>query len=125
MILFYLVIFRRLNFEMKNKKIKMNSIIFFSLLINLVSSQVEETKAKEISNFVTKDFIFDLAKSKPAKTDGNTIRVLTLALFPVLAHSGVTFALVELEPCGINLPHLHPRATEILFVGFFLALQRF
>jgi quercetin dioxygenase-like cupin family protein len=29
---------------------------------------------------------------------------------------GVAMAVAFIEPCGINLPHTHPRATEIIYV---------
>ena len=33
-----------------------------------------------------------------------------------MAGQGISFTLVTLEPCGINLPHIHPRATEQIYV---------
>ncbi|CAN0597135.1 unnamed protein product, partial [Laminaria digitata] len=32
---------------------------------------------------------------------------------PALAGQGISMALVNLGPCAINLPHIHPRATEV------------
>ncbi|CAM6054393.1 unnamed protein product [Sphagnum tenellum] len=29
---------------------------------------------------------------------------------------GISYTLFNLEPCGINLPHVHPRATELLYL---------
>ena len=105
---------------MKTKRV-ITTFAFLAIMVCLVSSQVEETKADQIGKFKTKDFVFDLKKSKPlSQSGGNTLRLLTLALFPALAQSGVTIAYLELEPCGINLPHIHPRATEILFVSLHL-----
>ncbi len=34
----------------------------------------------------------------------------------MLKGEGVSHTLFNLAPCGINPPHTHPRATEILFV---------
>ena len=35
---------------------------------------------------------------------------------PVLAGEGVSITLFTIKPCGINEPHVHPRATEISYV---------
>ncbi|CAM9329551.1 unnamed protein product, partial [Ectocarpus sp. 12 AP-2014] len=32
---------------------------------------------------------------------------------PALDGQGISMALVNLDPCAINLPHIHPRATEV------------
>lgn len=34
--------------------------------------------------------------------------------FPILLDQGISTALAFLEPCGINTPHVHPRASEFL-----------
>jgi len=34
--------------------------------------------------------------------------------FPAIIGHGISMTLGIIEPCGINLPHTHPRATEIL-----------
>jgi hypothetical protein len=35
---------------------------------------------------------------------------------PSLAYLGISFATIEFAPCGINIPHIHPRATEFIYV---------
>ena len=32
-------------------------------------------------------------------------------------------ALQSLDPCAVVLPHVHPRATEMIYVNFFLILS--
>ena len=68
--------------------------------------------------FDNNDFVFDLAGSKPDSETpgGGTIQPLGVAQLPALAGEGVSYSLFNLEPCGINLPHVHQRATELLFV---------
>ncbi|KAJ1454285.1 RmlC-like cupin domain-containing protein, partial [Pelagophyceae sp. CCMP2097] len=44
------------------------------------------------------------------------IRAVTVAELPSLYGEGLSYSLFEIEPCGINLPHEHPRATELLYV---------
>ena len=41
-------------------------------------------------------------------------RVANVNHIPVLEGNGVSMVLFNLEPCGINLPHVHPRATEVI-----------
>jgi hypothetical protein len=36
--------------------------------------------------------------------------------FPSLADEGLSFSLYTIEPCGVNLPHVHPRASELLYL---------
>ena len=67
--------------------------------------------------FNNKDFVFDLASSVPvSETAAVTIRRLEVAQLPALAGQGLSSALFRIEACGIILPHVHPRATEIVFV---------
>lgn len=63
------------------------------------------------------DFVFNLGASMPTSNGlGGEIRPVGVAELPALSKNGVAMSLFILEPCGINLPHVHPRATEILYV---------
>lgn len=67
--------------------------------------------------FDEKDFVFDLLGSVPASiTPAGTVQPLDVENMPALAGEGVSYSLFNIEPCGINLPHVHPRATELLYV---------
>lgn len=69
------------------------------------------------NQFSAKDFTFNLAaQSADSSGLGGTIRPLSVAQLPSLAGQGVSMTLFRLDPCGINLPHVHPRATEIIYV---------
>ncbi|CAM9752540.1 unnamed protein product, partial [Ectocarpus sp. 13 AM-2016] len=48
--------------------------------------------------------------------DGFQIRAATLGQIPALDGQGIAMALVNLDACTINLPHIHPRATEMQYV---------
>jgi len=57
---------------------------------------------------------------------GRTVEAITTN-FPALIGHGMAMTVGFIEPCGINLPHTHPRATEINFIvsgsfraGFFM-----
>ena len=61
--------------------------------------------------------MFDLLGSYPSsESAAGTIRPLDVTNFPSLAGQGLSYSLFNIEPCGINLPHVHPRATELLYV---------
>jgi len=62
------------------------------------------------------DFVFNLSTSVPEVGGGGTIRRANGATFPALDGNGISYSLFDLKPCGINLPHVHPRATELLYV---------
>ena len=68
--------------------------------------------------FDASDFVFHLAGSDPgSSTSACTMQGLDVTKLQSLAGQGVAYTLFTLEPCGgINLPHVHPRATEIIHV---------
>ena len=72
-----------------------------------------------LADLKSSDFVYDLLKQNGTKDGNNTIRQLSVSQFPTLAYMGISYTLFELAPCGINLPHIHPRATELLYVRKF------
>ncbi|KAJ7770024.1 RmlC-like cupin [Mycena metata] len=46
---------------------------------------------------------------------GGKIITANAATFPAVVGNGAAMAVGLLEPCGMNTPHTHPRATEIQF----------
>ena len=67
--------------------------------------------------FNSEDFAFDLQGAEPeVEGDAGTVKVANLGNVPVLSGEGVSYALVELDPCGLNLPHHHPRAAEFGYI---------
>ncbi|KAL5731727.1 hypothetical protein ACHQM5_004427 [Ranunculus cassubicifolius] len=64
------------------------------------------------------DFFFD-GLAKPAVTNTTMGAVVTAAnvqKIPGLNTQGVSMSRVDYAPGGLNPPHIHPRATEIVFV---------
>eukprot|EP00121_Abeoforma_whisleri_P007795 Awhi_evm1s7128 len=47
---------------------------------------------------------------------GGLVQPVGLGAFPVLALGDVAVTRFTLDPCGLNLPHVHPRGTEIIFM---------
>jgi hypothetical protein len=39
------------------------------------------------------------------------------AKFPALTNLGIAFSMGFMNPCGMNTPHVHPRATEVLTIA--------
>jgi oxalate decarboxylase/phosphoglucose isomerase-like protein (cupin superfamily) len=63
-------------------------------------------------------FVFDFtnASSGITKSSGGRTVAATRTNFPAIIGHGVAMTVGFIEPCGINLPHTHPRATEINFI---------
>ena len=99
----------------------MKKYFYINLLIclNLLNNEINcKTKLKERSKFLGNDFIFDLDGSAPAKgSGGGDVRRASVDQIPALAGEGVSFGLFDIEPCGVNLPHIHPRGTELVYVS--------
>lgn len=57
--------------------------------------------------------VFDFNSAPPAG-DGGRITTATESNFPILNGQGISGAVAFLNPCGMNSPHTHPRATELL-----------
>jgi quercetin dioxygenase-like cupin family protein len=63
------------------------------------------------NNFVLRDVFTNGAVTQGP---GGTRAALNITGFPALVNEGITYVQFKMEPCGENLPHTHPRATEIL-----------
>ncbi|KAJ7027123.1 spherulin-1B precursor [Mycena alexandri] len=59
--------------------------------------------------------VFDF-NNQPAGSNGGSILHATIDNFPILTDLGISGAISIVEPCGLNIPHLHPRASEIFTV---------
>ncbi|KAF3028728.1 hypothetical protein E8E12_000724, partial [Didymella heteroderae] len=59
--------------------------------------------------------VFDFNGAVPApNANGGATKAANIETFPILTGLGISTTLGFLEPCGINTPHVHPRATEFL-----------
>ena len=69
---------------------------------------------QQITLFNEEDFTFSLGGPEPDNlVDNFQLRGVNLNQLPALEGQGISMALVNLGPCAINLPHIHPRATEV------------
>ncbi|KAJ7120716.1 RmlC-like cupin domain-containing protein [Mycena crocata] len=61
--------------------------------------------------------VFDFNNQKPEEgAKGGSILLATVDNFPILEELGISSAISLVEPCGLNIPHLHPRANEFFTV---------
>jgi oxalate decarboxylase/phosphoglucose isomerase-like protein (cupin superfamily) len=61
--------------------------------------------------------VFDFNNQAPAAgASGGSILLATVDNFPILEELGISGAVSFVEPCGLNIPHLHPRASELFTV---------
>lgn len=60
--------------------------------------------------------VFDFNAAPKTNATGGRILVANQKNFPALTDLGIAGAVAFLEPCSMNTPHIHPRATELLTV---------
>jgi oxalate decarboxylase/phosphoglucose isomerase-like protein (cupin superfamily) len=61
--------------------------------------------------------VFDFNNQKPSTgAKGGSILLATVDNFPILEELGISGAVSLVEPCGLNIPHLHPHANEMFTV---------
>lgn len=78
---------------------------------------VPPSRIKFRSQFRPSDFVFNLDDSRDLSPGrGGSLRLADIDSMAALSGVGVAAAVLEIEPCGINLPHSHPRASELLYV---------
>lgn len=73
---------------------------------------------KDAANATAEDF-FTAGLAKPGLTNntfGSLVTAANVLKVPGLNTLGVSLARIDYAPGGINPPHTHPRATEIVFV---------
>lgn len=74
------------------------------------------TEVAKIEALEDSDFVFNFNNATITKgNDGDTVAA-NVANFPVLLGEGLSMTVGYLGPCGMNSPHTHPRATEILYL---------
>mmetsp|Transcript_19693 Transcript_19693/g.25959 ORF Transcript_19693/g.25959 Transcript_19693/m.25959 type:complete len:226 (-) Transcript_19693:53-730(-) len=66
--------------------------------------------------FEEQDFVFDLKGEAVTPGEGGMAQPVEVNAMPALYGEKMAMTLFTIEPCGINLPHVHPRATEMIYV---------
>ncbi|KAJ8901242.1 hypothetical protein NDN08_007091 [Rhodosorus marinus] len=95
--------------------------VFFLLAgcLYMVSAMEGETTLAERNRRFgsASDFVFNLkGVSADFTRAGARIQGGDVSKFPALDNLGVSNTLFTIKPCGMNLPHYHPRATELIYV---------
>jgi len=63
------------------------------------------------------DWLFDFTSGLgTTMSAGGNLTVANVANFPALFANGLAMAIGQMGPCGLNTPHTHPRATEIVYL---------
>eukprot|EP01126_Amoeba_proteus_P062722 TRINITY_DN8575_c0_g1_i2.p1 TRINITY_DN8575_c0_g1~~TRINITY_DN8575_c0_g1_i2.p1 ORF type:complete len:199 (+),score=25.36 TRINITY_DN8575_c0_g1_i2:346-942(+) len=93
-----------------------------TVVANLTLSQILNIQTREISRInllKEQDFVFDFYNPSSGVTTGpgGNITTINPDNFPAVVGHGIVMTIGRIAACGINLPHIHPRATEINFVS--------
>jgi len=59
--------------------------------------------------------VFDFNNQNPKNAPGGSILLATVDNFPILQGLDIAGTISFVEPCGLNIPHMHPRADEFFF----------
>ncbi|KAM7276306.1 hypothetical protein ACFE04_018172 [Oxalis oulophora] len=82
------------------------------------SIKVNGFVCKAEANVTSADFFF-AGLAKPGKVNssvGSLVTGANVEKIPGLNTLGISLARIDFEPDGLNPPHTHPRATEIIYV---------
>jgi oxalate decarboxylase/phosphoglucose isomerase-like protein (cupin superfamily) len=101
---------------MIHSRIIKNTFILCLLLASIFLSSFAQTRLKKRQKFNQSDFIYNLGGSSPNNgSGGGSVRSLTVDQMASLEGEGLTYFLFSLKPCGVVLPHVHPRSSELIF----------
>lgn len=88
------------------------------MLINIYSARVNGLVCKDPKDVGADDFFFSGLHIPGNTTNpfGSRVTPVFVSQLPGLNTLGISMARIDYKPWGINPPHTHPRATEILTV---------
>ncbi|CAF1511570.1 unnamed protein product, partial [Didymodactylos carnosus] len=84
-----------------------------------IKGSVNEISLEEKLANMSSNYVFDFKNAQVGVSTGNGGRVVSANArnFPILINHKIAMTVGFLEPCGMNLPHVHPRATEINYAA--------
>ncbi|WOL16232.1 germin-like protein 2-1 [Canna indica] len=92
------------------------SYLINELILPLAAVFVNGFVCKNSMDVKAEDFFFDgLNPGNPNKL-GSVVNLVNVEKIPGLNTLGISLARIDFAPFGLNPPHTHPRATEILTV---------
>ena len=75
------------------------------------------TGLENSNRFKSSDYVRNLRNpAHQINTPGGNVSYFNLSTTPALSGIGIAFSLAMLEPCGVILPHLHPRGSKGIYV---------
>ena len=102
----------------------MKLLILAFFLLSVTARLFEcQTRLKLRQQFNASSFVYDLAGSTPTVGAGGQVKSVGVDQMPALSGEGLTYFLFTLKPCGIILPHVHPRASELVYAISAASLQ--
>lgn len=90
----------------------------FCVADNTSSVNINGFACKNPKDVTADDFLFR-GLDKPGNTNnpqGSKVTPVFVTQFPGLNTFGISMARIDFAPWGLNPPHIHPRATELLVV---------
>lgn len=93
----------------------MKLILLTTLVLSKAISHVEFYNKFQVEDFVVD--LFDFSGDNVNCGTGGNITRFNIENKPALQGSDASLTALHVSPCSINLPHTHPRATEMLFVS--------
>ena len=106
--------------NLNNNQLLILGFVLLSISTHLIECQTRLTLRKK---FTAANFTYDLAGSPPIVGGGGQVNQVTLDQMPALSGEGLTYFLFNLKPCGVILPHVHPRAAELIYAINAVSLQ--
>jgi len=96
-----------------------NPAIPSGLVASLITSDstVDRFKILAAQDPTHQVFDFNPAANPPSKALGGQVDLASRANFPILTDLGLAAAVLFFNPCGLNTPHIHPRASEFFTVA--------
>ena len=99
----------------------MNKLVLLCSVILLLNECISAQNYRKPKSALEKrqvynapDFVFDVVKSNPTSVGtGGSGRLCSVEQLPPLAGLGVSLVLFRIDPCAINLPHIHPRGFNL------------
>ncbi|EFJ38794.1 hypothetical protein SELMODRAFT_437665 [Selaginella moellendorffii] len=102
---------------MESKKLMLVVMILGAAAANVFVSAADPDPLRDfegsgaLSDFVLRDvFKNGVVSNGP----GGVRAAINTTLFPGITSQGITYVHFNMVPCGVNLPHTHPRASELL-----------
>jgi hypothetical protein len=93
-------------------------IILFENLVSSSSINQAFQSQQKLRSLFTKnsDFVYNLKDKPSTGGPGGESRAVNVDNFPALAGLGVACTVATVQPCSVNLPRVHQRATDLLYL---------